>query len=539
VYQSELPSLEGFVLPAFPDRLLGRFPIEQARLRPDAPALEFSAENTRWTYGEFVRDAAALADGFRSLGLVPGDRLGIMMPNRSEYVLAWFASLFCGMVDVGLNHGVGPAMLTHQLRIAGVKAVVCDRESFAALVAAAPEVTSLELLIPVDEVDRTAATTLRTVRFDRLGGSSAEPTFDFGSPTDITSIRYTSGTTGPAKAVASTNSQKSVSTSMFAQLMGYTPTDKLYTCFPLHHSMASMMGVVASFQAGGCCVVDDRFSASRYWSRIEQVGATLGHVMTPMLPMLLSQPPSASDQGHQCRRLWTASPHPEFESRFSVTLQAHYSMSEVSPVAFPRVGGPNKLGSSGQIGPLYDVRIVDETEHPVAVGQRGEILLRPLFPHTIFAGYYGNEAETAAVLRGLWYHTGDEGFVDEDGYLFLVGRMGDQIRRRGVNISAQDIEDAARRHPQVQEAAAIAVASEVGESEVKVFLIPRQSPPPSAEDILAFFAGELPREMIPRYLEWRDELPRTPTNKISKLELKQARAGAVIHDLHALRQRRG
>ena len=517
---ASLPDIDDLGLPSFNTRIIGRFPVEQAHHRPNAPALEFPAERASWTYREFVDDAASIAAGLKALGLEPGDRVGIMLPNRSEFVLVWFASLFCGTIDVGLNHGLVHDALAHQLQLARPRLVVCDADSCKAILAVRDRLPSLETLVVVGSMPAEEAG-LRVIPFDDLRTPTSGFEFTFGAPRDITSIRYTSGTTGPAKAVASTNSQKSVSTAMFVHLMGFQADDRLYTPFPLHHSMASMMGVVASFQAGGCCVVDSRFSASQYWSRVGQFQATLGHILDPLVPMLLRQSESPSDHGHKCRKLWTARANPQFETRFHTALLPHYSMSEAAPVAYPPSDMPNRAGSSGRVGRLFAVRIADENDYPVPAGARGEILLRPTFPHTMMAGYFGDIEATASATRGLWFHTGDEGYLDADGFLFLIGRMGDQIRRRGVNIPAEQVENAARDHPSVEDAAAVAVPSEFGESDIKLVLIPTaMNRLPVPDELRRHLAARLPKEMIPRYIEWRTSFPLTPTHKVSKAALR-------------------
>lgn len=522
MFLDALPELRGIELPSLDERVIGRYPLKWSAERPDAPAVVFLAEQAKWTYREFASDATAVAAGLRDLGLVPGDRLGIMLPNRSEYLLAWFGSSFNGLIDVAINHGLTKAMLLYQLTVARVRAVVCDAESYESLLEVAEDVPSLEVLITTEPVARQPRR-LRVTPFASLSGSTLGFDYALSSPTDITSIRYTSGTTGPAKAVACTNSQKAVGGSLFIQLMGYQPDDRLYTCFPLHHSLASMMGVASTFQTGGCVVVDDRFSASRYWQRVQMAEATLGHILDPMVPMLMSQPASQADQGHQCRELWTAFNHPDFEERFNVKLHQHYSMTEMAPIAYRQRNEESVPdGSCGKVGELFDLRVVDEDEYPVRPGEHGEVLVRPNYPHITMAGYFGNDAATAAAWRGLWYHTGDEGYVDSSGYLYLVGRMGDQIRRRGVNIPAEHIEDAARSHSAVIDAAAIAIPSSVGESEIKLALVTAHpDAPPSVEDFLSHLMERLPREMVPRFIEWRADLPRTGTQKVNKSEMRK------------------
>jgi crotonobetaine/carnitine-CoA ligase len=432
--------------------------------------------------------------------------------------LAWFGSIFAGMIDVAINHGLVKDMLVHQLKVAGVRAIVCDEASYYSLAQVLEDAPGLEFVIAVDSV--TAHAGVRLHPFSLLAAETAlEP--QLLSPTAIQSIRYTSGTTGPAKAVALINSQMVVFAVHPITLMEYKPEDRLYTCFPLHHSLASIMGVVASFQAGGCCIVDDRFSASQFWDRIRRNRATLSHILNPVVSMLLAQPPRQDDRGHGCRNLWTAFSNAQFEHRFGARLMTHYSMTEANVIAYPPPGGEDRPGSCGVVGPLFEVQVVDDQENPVEAGQTGEILWRPRHPYTMMARYYGDAEATVAAWRNLWFHSGDEGWLDRDGYLFLIGRMGDQIRRKGVNIPALHVEEAALKYSGVVEAAAIAVPSDLGESEVKLSVMLPAALRPSHEEFAAFLAEQLPREMVPRYLEFRDDLPRTDTHKVSKAKMRQ------------------
>jgi crotonobetaine/carnitine-CoA ligase len=507
----------------FEQRRIGDMLLRQVEERPDAAFLEFPAFSMSWTYAEFLAAARRLGGGLRGLGLEPGDRVGIMLENRPEYVLAWLGSVLAGTVDVSINHGLRGARLSHQLARAGVRAIVCDSESAAAVLDLSAELPALETLILTD--GDAQAPGLAAIGFGSLFDAEAiEP--HPSSPKDTTSIRYTSGTTGPAKAVARTHSALAVHCAHFVWLSEYGPEDTLYTCFPLHHGIASVLGVVTTLIAGGRVVIDERFSASRYWARIREHKATLAHIINPLVPILMAQPPSPLDRDHRCTRLWTATPNAAFEARFGSRPIYFYGLSEGGTIAYTPPGETAPPGSSGKAGPLFDVRIVDEDEYPVAPGVRGEIVWRPTEPHLMTPGYVGDPEATVRAWRGLWFHSGDAGTMDEQGYLFLDGRMGDQIRRKGVNISAEEVEAAALEYEGAAEAAAIAVPSELSESEVKLCVVPAAG----EFDVGGFhrhLAKTLPAEMVPRYLEVRDELPRTDTHKIAKTKLRQEGASGI------------
>jgi crotonobetaine/carnitine-CoA ligase len=505
-------------LPALEDRVLAAALLRWAHIQPDAPALDFPEAGVRWTYGSFANDAQRIAHGLRGCGLNPGDRIGLMLPNCPEYALGWYGSLCAGLIDVAVNHHLVKDMLAYQLRIAGVRAVITDQEGANAIAEVVHELPDLALLIVTKPVAYRRDT--RTVSFSQLD-SAGELLFEPGAPSGTVSIRYTSGTTGPAKAVAMTNSQSILLGAHMVTLINHGPGQRLYTCFPLHHGLSSILGIGGSLSSGGCCIVDDRFSASRYWQKIGATNATRAHILGPMVAMVLAQPASSSDRDHACTVVWTAPANPTFESRFGASLVTHYSMTEGNIIAYLRPGAENRKGSSGIVSPLFDVRIADEHDQEVPTGESGQILWRPLWPHLMMASYWGDPVATVAAWRGLWFHSGDEGRIDEDRYLYLVGRMGDQIRRKGVNIPAHHIEEAARRYEGVVDAAAIAVPSELGDSEVKLAVVVRGDLHPDPRAFEAFLGQYLPPEMVPRYLEFRADLPQTDTYKVSKARLRQ------------------
>jgi crotonobetaine/carnitine-CoA ligase len=531
------PAASGEVAPVLPfaERRLGDVLRDQAEARPDAGFVAFPTFDVAWTYAELFEAARRIGGGLRDLGLEPGDRVGIMLENRPEYVLTWIGSLLAGTIDVSVNHGLRGPRLSHQLRQAGIRVLVADPESAAAVAAVADQVPGLETLVLTEGEAEAAG--LRQESFDLLrDGPAVDP--HSPSPKDVTSIRYTSGTTGPAKAVARTHSALLVHTGQFVWLTGYEPEDTLYSCFPLHHGIASILGVITTMLAGGHLVLDERFSASRYWQRIRETEATLAHVINPLVPILMAQPESDLDREHRCRRLWTASPNPAFEERFNTRPIYFYGLAEGGTIAYTPPGTTLPTGSSGKASPQFELRIVDEDDFPVPPGERGEIVWRPIEPQVVSPGYYGDPEATVRAWRGLWFHSGDAGTMDADGYLFVEGRIGDQIRRKGVNISAEEVESAALEFDAAAEAAAIAVPSELAESEVKLCIVAKL-PDFDVGGFHRHLEEVLPPEMVPRYLELRTSLPRTDTHKIAKVKLRAEGDAGITErtlDLEAARR---
>ena len=176
----------------------------------------------------------------------------------------------------------------------------------------------------------------------------------------------------------------------------------------------------------------------------------------------------------------------------------------------------SRVGSIGKPAPGLEVQLVDEDDQPVPAGEVGELVLRHREPNTIMTGYWGKPEATLAAWRNLWFRTGDRMRADQDGFLYYIGRLKDSIRRRGENVSAWEVELAIGRHPDVLEAAAIGVPSELGEEDVAAFVVPREGHTIDPEDLHKFLSADLPRFAVPRFIEVVDELPKTPTERVSK-----------------------
>jgi crotonobetaine/carnitine-CoA ligase len=479
-------------LPPLAERRISDLLIRQAQTRPDSTFMTFPVQGSNWTYQELLEGALKLGGGLNALGLQRGDRVGIMLGNRPEYVLSWFGSMFMGTIDVSVNSRLTGSLLRHQLALAGVRAVICDAPASRALHEVAADLPSLQTLVSVDPIEA-GSSGLESITFASLvDHAPIKP--HASAPKDTASIRYTSGTTGPAKAVALTHSRVTSFATQFVWLTEYGTSDRLYTCFPLHHGIASGLGVVATLVAGGSLVVDGQFSASQYWPRIRAHEATLAHILNPLIPILLAQPPSPDDRDHACTRMWTASPNPSFEARFGSRLIYFYGQSEGGAIAFTPLGEEPRPGSAGRAGPYFEVQICDEDDYPVPAGVVGQILWRPLEPHLMTPGYFGNPEATVRAWQGLWFHSGDQGMLDEDGYLYLIGRMGDQIRRKGVMIASDDIETVALEFPGVAEAAATGVPSDLGESDVRLSIVVA-----NADFDLTAFVEHLRRSCRPKW----------------------------------------
>ena len=502
----------------------------------DKPLLRFARSDHAISYRSLV-DASEQASTRlrRSYRIEAGAVAAIFLPNGPGFIHAWFACLFGGVVDIPINHEFRKAALLYGLATADARVIFTNCEGFAALLD--PEVIGYLARVSLIVLDDGPGSDDLRHQLAHLAAppalvslaelSSAGPQERLWEPllgASLASIRYTSGTTGLAKGVMQSHLHMLNKSAVHNEFLNLTEADVLYSPFPLHHNLASINGLLGVLQAGATMVSASRFSAGSYWDDIRACRATLGHILDPLLTLLLKQPPRADDRAHACRLLWTAWPSSEFEARFGTRLLHTFAIGEVGAISYRISNQQDGSRAAGVPISEMEVRIVDVLDRPLPAGTAGEITIRPREPHRVMLGYIGNLPATMRAFRNLWFHTGDEGLIDASGELHFIGRRGDTIRRRGVNISPEQIEGELNRHDNVLECAVIGVPSELGEDDIHAVIKWRAAP---ADDMAAlreletFLLGRLPRAYVPRYFEVIDELPKTNTGKTQKNGLRE------------------
>jgi crotonobetaine/carnitine-CoA ligase len=520
-------------MPPFNERRIDARLVSLARETGDRTFLIFPDEGIEINYRDFFSTARRYASFLDDSGLKPGETLGMMLPNSSTWVKFWFGAILHGNADVGIHHGLKGPMLAHQLRRGRCRFVVCNNEAGLEALRSLrdDESRNVSALILAGEPASPELEELATgmsVRIYRAEEAEKASPIDPAprDPNSLMSVRFTSGTTGPAKAGTLSMSQVCVWAAYLVQLLDFRPPDRIYVPFPLHHHLASIMGVMGALVAGGTAIIDKHFSARAFWRTATEHRATVGLMLDPVVRILLATAPSDYDHLHTIRRFYIARPSPEFEQRFGSRIQTAYALTEASVLAYapPEIDEtlPNCVGYPN---PHFDIGVVDENDDPVETGETGEIVFRPRFPGTTMESYLDDPAATLGALRTLWFHTGDLGKFDEDGRLFFFERMGDTIRRRGVNIASFHIEEAALAFPGVKEAAAVGVPSQLGEFEVKLSVSEETPGAVDARALTRFLITRLPMEMVPRFLEIRDDFVRTHTEKIVKRALRDEGIG--------------
>lgn len=465
------------------------------------------------TYRDVDTEANRVAQGLIGLGIGKGDHVAVMLPNCPELVYVVFALARLGAVAVPVNTANRGELLRHVLSSSDSTTLIIDQEYLDR--------------VPFDRLPGIGRTVVRGAAPDGmvtytslLGTDTTEPRAGVVF-SDLQAIMYTSGTTGPSKGAMVSHS--------LALTCAYDSLDFLdrwgktaYCPLPLFHAAGLWDGVFSALLSGASIAVVEKFSASRFWDDVRNFKAQVGLSVFSMIPILLSAPPTPRDRDHPLEMFYmgkSALDEP-LRERFGVRSVETYTSTEAG-IATGSPFGEWRVGSCGTVhSTRFDAAVVDEHDREVGAGEPGELVLRPKQPYVVTSGYYGAPEATADVFRNLWFHTGDRVWQDEDGYFYFLDRMKDAIRRRGENISAFDLECEVNQHPAVLECAAIGVPSALEDEDVKLVVVRRPGMSLNYEELLDFCVEHLPKFMVPRYLEFVDALPRTPTDKVAKYRLR-------------------
>lgn len=513
---------------------------ERARLSPEKCFIQM-VDGAACTYGESDATARRLAHGLKKLGVEHGDAVVIMLRNSIEAIHAWLAVNVLGAIEVSINTGYRGIPLEHAINSARAEVMVIGTEFLPQLRASAANLQFLKKIVVVgSDVPISDAGGLNSVSFDELTAAENDNDLPVVGCADIASVIYTSGTSGPAKGVMMPHAQVVLLARQTARNCRYTSSDIYYCFHPMYHMAGKFMGVLATLVGGGTVVLDNQFSAASWLQQVREYGATISGAHGPMLEMIFALDPSPDDRRHALRTICSA-PFPRhiaqaFEQRFGVRGLEVWGMTEVGIPVWSNVDEALREGSCGKVDEAhFDFRVVDPvTDACLPNGAIGEFVIRPRHPWTLMQGYMGMPEKTLEAWRNLWFHTGDAGYIDGEGYVYFVDRLSDRIRRRAENISSYDIEVAALKHPQIEEAAAVGVPSPyAGDDDIKLCVVCKKGAATDPQALIAHLASILPHYMVPRYLEFLPELPRSATNKVSRAALKKPRYGLVVWDRKA------
>lgn len=512
---------EDFTFP----RLMAR----QTQRNGDRCYLQF--EQSRWTYGEADRLTDRIANGMLDCGIRPGDHVAVLMGNSPEILWVTYALGKIGAVSCPLNTAARGDLLAYFLTQSDAVAAIVGTASWSRFAEVAPRVAALRTVIRVTEQTEAAADTdaalpptIQCVPYESLVQGADRPPGVPVQPHDPQGIFFTSGTTGPSKGVLTTNAQSFAWSVGRVEYLGYLPEDVLYTCLPLFHLNALNSAAIAALVGDAQLALSRRFSASRFWNEIRQTNATQFNLLGSMVNMLWAQPPSPLDGVHGVRQCGTVPVPlfaPDFEKRFRVKFVTSYAITDAGQGTFLQPGYPqDKFRSTGKPRPGVQIEIRDENDQPVPAGSPGEICMRSDDPALAPRTYYKMPEATAKASRGGWFHTGDRGYFDEDGYLWFVDRDKDAIRRRGENVSSWEVEQIIGSHPAVLDVAVIPVRSDMAEDEVMACVALKDGQALDPAELIGFCNARMAYYMVPRYVEFLSELPRNMSEKVQKRELR-------------------
>ena len=484
------------------------------------------------TAAEVADTAGRLAASLAGLGVRPGDRVATLVDNSIEGALAWWGIVHAGAVAVPVNTAYKGEYLRHQLADSGSRVLVVADDLADRAAAVVPDLPDLGHVVVVGTGGERGVRGAATHSWaDLLAAEPAAPA-DV-RPGDLATFVYTGGTTGPSKGCMLSHNYHEALARQIGLCWGRTADDVVWTPLPLFHFNAIVTAVLGPLVYGGRAAIYRRFSVSNFWPEMNRTGATITSTLGTMAYLLAhdvdrpEMPRSGAPGANTSLRLIGAAPLPVevddvLRSRFGVeTFSGAYGVTEASLISWQPPGTRNKPNAAGVVNDeFFDVRIFDDDDTEVGPGVEGEIVVRPKRPHVMFEGYWGRPEATVEASRNWWYHTGDIGRVDEDGFLFFVDRKADYLRRRGENISSFEVERILMSHGSLADVAVHAVPSELTEDDLKVTATLKDGVSLTEEELFRWCIDQLPYFALPRYVEFREALPRSPVGRVLKRDLR-------------------
>ncbi|WP_326537499.1 AMP-binding protein [Pseudorhodoferax sp.] len=490
-----------------------------ARECPDKVFLHFADTGEQWTYRTFRELVLQTALGLQQQGVGQGDHVLVWLPNGREHLRVYFAINYLGAVFVPINTAYKGLLLAHVIENSDATLAVLHSD----LTPRMDNIALARLQRAIVVGARVDCPGLETSHYEDVllpEQGTLAPLQRPIEPWDPMAIIYTSGTTGPSKGVLAsylhiyTNAGPETWTCV-------TGEDRFLVNMPLFHIGGMGVSYVMLVRGGSIAFVD-RFETASFLDTVRRTGSTATFLLGVMASFLEKTPATPADADSPLRLVFMvplAGDIAAFSRRFGCAVYTIFNMTEIST---PIMSEPNPLvrGTCGRKRDGVDVRLVDDNDCEVPVGTVGEMLVRTDRPWGMNSGYYKNPQATATAWRNGWFHTGDSFRMDQDGYYYFVDRKKDAIRRRGENISSFEVEAEVISHPSVREAAAVGVASEFSEDDVLVVVAPADGAVIDPKALIEYLQPRMAHFMVPRYVRVVAELPKTPSNKVLKHELR-------------------
>jgi len=481
---------------------------------PDKLFLFSEADKRQFTYKQFEAAVMRTARMLAAKGVGYGDVVSLLMPNSVEYVIAYFACWQMGALAGPINSLLKSQEIAYVISNSEARALLVNSEFLPLIETIRDEVPTLQAIVTFDnEADATR---------EEIAGADPAAEID---PDHEAIIIYTSGTTGKPKGCLLTHGNVIANARQISGWLGFNETDRLLTIMPLFHMNAVSVTTMSALYAGASTVVSQKFSASRFWQIISDYQITSFGSVATMLSMLLSTYPDGVPEGLKTDQLRFAmcgsAPVPaevlrRFEEKFNCLVVEGYGLSEST--CRSTFNPPDQRRRPGSCGvPIgNEMRVVDEEDREVPDGDLGEIVLRG---ENILKGYYKNDNANATAFRNGWFHTGDIGYRDADGFYYIVDRKSDMIIRGGENIYPREIDEVLYQHPAIAAAAAVGVKDELYGEEVAAVVVLKPGADTTAQEVIDYCKARLADFKCPKTVHFVEDIPKGPTGKLLKREL--------------------
>lgn len=484
---------------------------ERAAELGDKTAIFFRDEEI--TYSQLNDRTRAIASGLMEMGVEKSNNVAMLIPNRVEFMYAFFGIMKAGAVAVPVNTLLKGEEVSYIVNNCEAEAMIVTDEHIELIRSIKQDCPRLKSIISTAAGDD-------VVPFEQLLNTPIDQNLPAVAQDDDASIIYTSGTTGRPKGVILTHGNYVADTKMMTEAVQMTRDDRFLCTLPLFHVNAQVVTTLAPLYAGASMVLLAGFSPKKFLPALAHYKATAFSGVPTVYAILNNQPDAEKYDLSRLRFcVCGGAPMPvevfnEFEKKYKAFILEGYGLSEGTCASSVNpLGGKRKVGSIGFPFEEQPMKIFDDNDNEVPQGTVGEIVVRG---PNVMRGYYNNPEATEATLKNGWLHTGDLGYIDEDGYFYIQGRKKEMIIRGGENIYPKEIEEAVYRHPSVLEAAIVGLPDKVWGEEVAAFIVLKEEGALNEEDMIEYCKERLADYKCPRKVFFLKDLPKTATGKIQK-----------------------
>ena len=489
----------------------------RTRRQPDVPFVTYA--DRCYTYGAFDARTDELAGGLAELGVGAGDVVSVSLPNCLEFLEAWWAILKAGAVFSPINPAYTATEAGYVLGHSRAVAMITNQHGAEVI---DPIRDGLRHLRDVVAIDAPAGS--GRLGLEELASRGSGPPVVKRGHGDLASILYTSGTTGKPKGAMLSHQNLLVNAAQGAELVPLGPGERVGMLLPLFHANAQVVTTLIPMLIGCEIVMWERFSASKFWAEVNHLSPVTISAVPTILAAVLSA--SGAPDGPTSLRYVLCGAAPlsvellrAFQDRFGIRILEGFGMTETGCIAsLNPYYGERKVGSIGLTLRGQEMKIIDqESGADAASGAYGEIVIKG---PNVMLGYLHNPEATAETIKDGWLHSGDIGYMDDDGYFYIVDRTKDMIIRGGENIYPREIEEALCEHDAVLECAVIGIPDPIRGEEVLAVVVTMDGATVDPDELAVFAAERLATYKLPKQIALRSELPRTATGKISKGPLR-------------------